>query len=111
MRLLTHGNAKSKSEKFPPPHQDGALGYPLDLSHNVDASFDNSDASFSTIFPYQKGPTTAWSGPLGDPAAGGLLKRKKQLATSVRNSVQSKQFDTVHSSRDDHKDKGRLQVR
>ncbi|KAG6505326.1 hypothetical protein ZIOFF_037681 [Zingiber officinale] len=108
MRLLTHANAKSKSEKFPPPHQDGALGYQLDPSHNVDASFDNSDASFSTIFPYQKGPSTAWSGPLGDPAAGGLLKRKKHLATSVYNSVQSKQFDTVHSTRDDHKDKGRL---
>ncbi|XP_042395701.1 probable serine/threonine-protein kinase At1g54610 [Zingiber officinale] len=110
MRLLTHANAKSKSEKFPPPHQDGALGYQLDPSHNVDASFDNSDASFSTIFPYQKGPSTAWSGPLGDPAAGGLLKRKKHLATSVYNSVQSKQFDTVHSTRDDHKDKGRVRV-
>ncbi|XP_042390980.1 probable serine/threonine-protein kinase At1g54610 [Zingiber officinale] len=110
MRLLTHANAKSKSEKFPPPHQDGALGYQLDPSHNVDASFDNSDASFSTIFPYQKGPSTAWSGPLGDPAAGGLLKRKKHLATSVHNSVQSKQFDTVHSTRDDHKDKGRVRV-
>ncbi|KAK4477921.1 hypothetical protein RD792_017186 [Penstemon davidsonii] len=25
-RLITHANAKSKSEKFPPPHQDGGLG-------------------------------------------------------------------------------------
>nr|GEW45805.1 probable serine/threonine-protein kinase At1g54610 [Tanacetum cinerariifolium] len=24
-RLITHANAKSKSEKFPPPHQDGTL--------------------------------------------------------------------------------------
>ncbi|CAA6663468.1 unnamed protein product [Spirodela intermedia] len=28
-RMITHANAKSKSEKFPPPHQDGALGFPL----------------------------------------------------------------------------------
>ncbi|THU67811.1 hypothetical protein C4D60_Mb05t28610 [Musa balbisiana] len=70
-RLITHANAKSKSEKFPPPHQDGALGYPLDSSHHNDPSFDNSDASFSTVFPHQKGPATAWSGPLIDPAAAG----------------------------------------
>ncbi|CAA6662072.1 unnamed protein product [Spirodela intermedia] len=30
-RLVTHSNAKSKSEKFPPPHQDGALGFPWAL--------------------------------------------------------------------------------
>ncbi|KAJ6912077.1 hypothetical protein NC652_022380 [Populus alba x Populus x berolinensis] len=29
-------NAKSKSEKFPPPHQDGTLGYPLGSSHHID---------------------------------------------------------------------------
>lgn len=105
MRLITHANAKSKSEKFPPPHQDGALGYPLEPSHNVDASFDHSDASFSTIFSYPKGPTAAWSGPLGDTVAGGLLKGKK--ATNVRNTVQSKQFDTVHATKEGHMDKGR----
>ncbi|KAJ0112971.1 hypothetical protein Patl1_01285 [Pistacia atlantica] len=27
-RVVTQGNAKSKSEKFPPPHQDGAVGHP-----------------------------------------------------------------------------------
>ncbi|XP_074569514.1 putative serine/threonine-protein kinase At1g54610 isoform X2 [Curcuma longa] len=111
MRLITHANAKSKSEKFPPPHQDRALGYPLEPSHNVDASFDHSDASFSTIFPYPKGPTVAWSGPLGDSVAGGLLKGKKPPVTNVRNSVLSKQFDTVHSTNEGHKDIGRDQVR
>ncbi|KAI4303206.1 hypothetical protein MLD38_038866 [Melastoma candidum] len=35
-RLISHANAKSKSEKFPPQHQDGALGYPLGSSHHID---------------------------------------------------------------------------
>ncbi|WOL03327.1 putative serine/threonine-protein kinase [Canna indica] len=102
MRLITHANAKCKSEKFPPPHQDGGLGYRLDSSQNIDASFDHSDASFSTVFPYQKGPATAWSGPLVDPAAAaGHLKRKKQAA---RNSVQLKQLAGAYSIREAHKD-------
>lgn len=29
---MTQGNAKSKSEKFPPPHQDGAVGHPQNAS-------------------------------------------------------------------------------
>ncbi|KAG6764852.1 hypothetical protein POTOM_032340 [Populus tomentosa] len=42
-RLITHANAKSKSEKFPPPHQDGTLGYPLGSSHHIDPVFDPPD--------------------------------------------------------------------
>ncbi|CAE6233461.1 unnamed protein product [Arabidopsis arenosa] len=29
-RAISQTNGKSKSEKFPPPHQDGAVGYPLE---------------------------------------------------------------------------------
>ncbi|MQL74139.1 hypothetical protein Taro_006495 [Colocasia esculenta] len=77
-RLITHANAKSKSEKFPPPHQDGAPGFALGSSH-IDASFIPPDASFSTVFPYQKGgqPITTWSGPLVEPNAAVHLRRKK----------------------------------
>ncbi|CAN4089311.1 unnamed protein product [Withania somnifera] len=49
-RVMTQVNAKSKSEKFPPPHQDGAVGYPLDASHNGPASFNVADTSFSSSF-------------------------------------------------------------
>ncbi|KAI4294763.1 hypothetical protein MLD38_040909 [Melastoma candidum] len=35
-RLISHTNAKSKSEKFPPPHQDGAVGFPLGISQHFD---------------------------------------------------------------------------
>ncbi|KAI9079456.1 hypothetical protein K1719_038538 [Acacia pycnantha] len=51
LKAVTHANAKSKSEKFPPPHQDGAVGYPLDSSHKGPVSFGATDSSFgSAIF-------------------------------------------------------------
>lgn len=45
---MTQANAKSKSEKFPPPHEDAAVGFPLDASHNGPVSFGASDSSFSS---------------------------------------------------------------
>uniref|UniRef100_A0A6N2LVH3 Protein kinase domain-containing protein n=1 Tax=Salix viminalis TaxID=40686 RepID=A0A6N2LVH3_SALVM len=87
-RLITHANAKSKSEKFPPPHQDGTLGYPLGSSHHIDPVFDPPDVPFSTTnFSYLKAPIQTWSGPLVDPAAVGAAKRKKQRD---KNSAQVK---------------------
>lgn len=47
-RVVTQANAKSKSEKFPPPHQDGAVGHPLDSSHKGPVSFGTTDSSFSS---------------------------------------------------------------
>ena len=80
-RLITHANAKSKSEKFPPPHQDGALGYPLGSAHPIDPGFDLSDVPFSTTnFSYSKAPIQTWSGPLVDPAAVGVHRRKKHMS-------------------------------
>uniref|UniRef100_A0A5B7B7D8 Protein kinase domain-containing protein n=1 Tax=Davidia involucrata TaxID=16924 RepID=A0A5B7B7D8_DAVIN len=77
-RLITHANAKSKSEKFPPPHQDGTLGYPLGSSHYIDPAFDPPDVPFSsTNFSYAKAPIQTWSGPLVDPAAVSAPRRKK----------------------------------
>ncbi|XP_077240537.1 putative serine/threonine-protein kinase At1g54610 [Tasmannia lanceolata] len=82
-RLITHANAKSKSEKFPPPHQDGTLGFPLGSSHHMDPTFDPPDVPFSTTtFIYQKGQMPTWSGPLVDPAAVGPQRRKKQTHPS-----------------------------
>lgn len=93
-RLITHANAKSKSEKFPPPHQDGALGFPLDSSHYMDPTFDPPDASFTTVFPQPKGPVSTWSGPLVEPPATGHPRRKKS-----------------HASKEIQKNKGSLQIR
>ncbi|XP_074317160.1 putative serine/threonine-protein kinase At1g54610 [Silene latifolia] len=48
MRMVTQVNAKSKSEKFPPPHQDGAVGVPLDPSNNGPISFGEIEHSFDS---------------------------------------------------------------
>ncbi|XP_062215610.1 probable serine/threonine-protein kinase At1g54610 [Phragmites australis] len=75
--LITHATAKSKSEKFPPPHQDGAVGVPLDSSNHMDPLYEPLDpSSFSTVFAYEKGAVPTWSGPLVDPAAVANQKRK-----------------------------------
>ncbi|RZR99485.1 hypothetical protein BHM03_00029063 [Ensete ventricosum] len=105
-RLITHANAKSKSEKFPPPHQDGAVGHQLDSSHRIDPLFGHSDVSFSTVFPFQKGRWTAWSGPLIDPVAVGRLKRKKQVTLKAQNPAQSEQLAGAHATNETQKDKG-----
>lgn len=39
LRVMSDGKGKSKSEKFPPPHQDGAVGHPLS---SAEASFASS---------------------------------------------------------------------
>ncbi|KAL4324251.1 hypothetical protein GQ457_11G015560 [Hibiscus cannabinus] len=81
-RLITRANAKSKSEKFPPPHQDGALGFPLGASQHIDPSFVPPDVPFSTTFTYSKEPIQTWSGPLVESTSIGAPRRKKHVAVS-----------------------------
>ncbi|CAI8615519.1 unnamed protein product [Vicia faba] len=96
-RLITHGNAKSKSEKFPPPHQDAQLGVPLGSSHRIDPETIPADASFiSTTYTYSKEPFQAWSGPIANAADIGLPMRKKHFADV---------FDLSKSPKGAHKDK------
>ncbi|KAL0457312.1 UNVERIFIED_CONTAM: putative serine/threonine-protein kinase [Sesamum latifolium] len=77
-RLINHANAKSKSEKFPPPHEDGGLGYTLGSPHHIDAAFDPPDVPFSSMnFSYSKEPIQTWSGPLVDPAGVGAPRKSK----------------------------------
>ncbi|EHA8592336.1 putative serine/threonine-protein kinase [Cocos nucifera] len=49
-RMMTCVNVTSKSERFPPPHQDGAVGFPLDDPRNGTTSFMVADASFDSSF-------------------------------------------------------------
>ncbi|KAL6571568.1 hypothetical protein OROHE_003211 [Orobanche hederae] len=80
-RLFTHATAKSKSEKFPPPHQDAGIGFPLGSSHHIDPTFDPPDVHVpftSMNFSYAKEPIQTWSGPLVDPSAVGASKRKSK---------------------------------
>ncbi|KAK8605191.1 hypothetical protein V6N13_082642 [Hibiscus sabdariffa] len=80
-RLISHANAKSKSEKFPPPHQDAALGNPLGASHRIDPALVPPDIPFSsTSFNYSKEPIQTRSGPLVESANTGAPRRKKHIA-------------------------------
>ncbi|CAA3027335.1 probable serine threonine- kinase At1g54610 [Olea europaea subsp. europaea] len=91
-RLITHANAKSKSEKFPPPHQDGGLGYPLGTSHHMDPAFDPPDVPFSSMnFSYSKEPIQTWSGPLVDPSTVGAPRRKLKPSRKDKNFSQNKE--------------------
>lgn len=97
-RLISHANAKSKSEKFPPPHQDGAIGYPLGLSHHIDPTFDPPDVPFSSSnFSYAKDPMQTWSGPLVDSGGVGATRRKpkpsKKDHRKDKNSSRNKDRD------------------
>ncbi|CAI9771040.1 unnamed protein product [Fraxinus pennsylvanica] len=90
-RLITHANAKSKSEKFPPPHQDGGLGYPLGASRHMEPAFDPPDVPFSSMnFSYSKEPIQTWSGPLVDPSAVSAPRRKSKPSKKDKNFNQNK---------------------
>ncbi|KAK4759211.1 hypothetical protein SAY87_022342 [Trapa incisa] len=83
-RMITHANAKSKSEKFPPPHQDGALGYPVGSAQHNDPVFDPPDVPFTSMnFSIPKAPIQTWSGPLMDPGAVGAPRKKKQSGDGI----------------------------
>lgn len=41
-RLVTSASARTKQEKFPPPHLDGSIGHNLDTSNDVSEFFSSS---------------------------------------------------------------------
>ncbi|XVE63727.1 hypothetical protein DITRI_Ditri07aG0043000 [Diplodiscus trichospermus] len=70
-RVMTQTNTKGKSEKFPPPHQDGAVGNPVDeSSRKGPVSFGSSNTSFSSsIFNSKSSGVAKSSGSTGsDPS-------------------------------------------
>uniref|UniRef100_A0A2P2JT07 Protein kinase domain-containing protein n=1 Tax=Rhizophora mucronata TaxID=61149 RepID=A0A2P2JT07_RHIMU len=72
-RVMTQANAKSKSEKFPPPHQDAAVGHHMDASHKGPVSFGPPDAYFSSSAFNTKSPASTKSAG----ATGGPSRRRK----------------------------------
>ncbi|KAG5019558.1 hypothetical protein AAZX31_06G158800 [Glycine max] len=82
-RVVTHANAKSKSEKFPPPHQDGAVGYPQDASNKGPVSFGAPDTSFSSgIFNSKPSGTVRNHGAAGLHRGRKTKKDESQMASS-----------------------------
>ncbi|KAH9619709.1 hypothetical protein KSS87_007106 [Heliosperma pusillum] len=99
-RMITQANAKSKSEKFPPPHQDGGLNYPLGVSQHIDPANIPTDIPYSTTsFTYAKGPGQHWSGPLVDPASAGGPRRKKKNVVEGSEPKSTGRRDTSSSSK------------
>ncbi|KAG6701585.1 hypothetical protein I3842_08G172200 [Carya illinoinensis] len=90
-RLISHANAKSKSEKFPPPHQDGQLGFPLGASNRIDPAIVPRDVPFSsTSLTYSKEPLQTWSGPLGDTGRAHAPRRKKNAPGDERGTIKTR---------------------
>jgi len=82
-RVVTHANAKSKSEKFPPPHQDGAVGYPQDASNKGPVSFGAPDTSFSSgIFNSKPSGAVRSHGGAGHHRGRKAKKEESQVASS-----------------------------
>ncbi|OVA17420.1 Protein kinase domain [Macleaya cordata] len=75
-RLLAEVNTKSKSEKFPPPHQDATVGFPLDTSRNGPVSFIAPDTSFTSSIFEPNSSRVSHSNSLRNPAAVGGHRRK-----------------------------------
>jgi cyclin-dependent kinase 12/13 len=82
-RFVTQANAKSKSKKFPPPHQDGAVGYPLDASRKGPVSFGAPDTSFgSSVFNSKSSGTVKSIGASGGPSRRKTIKEDLHAASS-----------------------------
>ncbi|XP_052181796.1 probable serine/threonine-protein kinase At1g54610 [Diospyros lotus] len=84
-RFMAQGNARSKSQKFPPPHQDGAVGHPLYRSQNGPVSLGAPDTSFdsSILMPESSGPVKNSAATAGS-SRRRIEKKEPQLAPSGR---------------------------
>ena len=81
--MMTEANAKSKSEKFPPPHQDAAVGYPLDNSNNGPLSFNVADNSFnSSIFDPKSSRSLKNTAATGGPSRRRIKKEEPEMVPS-----------------------------
>ncbi|KAL8250295.1 hypothetical protein R6Q59_033988 [Mikania micrantha] len=86
-RVANQSNAKSKSEKFPPPHQDAAVGHPHDPSHNGGpVSFGaGDDTSFSSsIFDPKSSKSVSELGTIGGPSRRTHKRERSQTISSSK---------------------------
>lgn len=87
-RVVNQSNAKSKSEKFPPPHQDAAVGHPLDPSQNggpVSFSAVDDDSSFSSsVFDSKSSRSVKEPGTIGGPSRRKHKRERSQTITSSK---------------------------
>ncbi|KAF5743667.1 serine/threonine-protein kinase [Tripterygium wilfordii] len=83
LRVMSQVNAKSKSEKFPPPHQDGAVGHRIEPSHKGPVSFEAPDTSFgSSIFDSNPSDSAKSAASVGGPSGRRKSNKEPHLAPS-----------------------------
>lgn len=76
-RMAAQSNAKSKSEKFPPPHEDGAVGFLMEPPQQGQESTENQGLPASLLVV----TASSKSGPMGPT---GVPRRKKLGGEDVR---------------------------
>ncbi|XP_076882288.1 putative serine/threonine-protein kinase At1g54610 [Bidens hawaiensis] len=85
-RVVNQSNAKSKSEKFPPPHRDAAVGHPLDPSHNggpVSFGAGDDNPSFSSVaFDPRPSKSVSETGTAGGPSRRNHKREPAQTGSS-----------------------------
>lgn len=77
LRVMSDIKTKSKSEKFPPPHQDGAVGHHLNSSQIGPESFAGADPSFSSSI-FETKPSRSFQEVASKGAASARRKKKKE---------------------------------
>lgn len=98
-RVISQSNAKSKSEKFPPAHEDGVVGFPLEPYRQGQVYGDSQGASLLRPFRHVDPSTlSSQSGPMGNMAPGGTKKKKRMNDVRMappRSNVRSLKSVTV----------------
>ncbi|GJU36848.1 probable serine/threonine-protein kinase [Tanacetum coccineum] len=86
-RVVNQSNAKSKSEKFPPPHRDATVGHPLDPSQNggpVSFSAGDDNSFGSSIFDSKSSRSVNETGAVGEPSRRKHRKERSQTISSSK---------------------------
>ncbi|KAJ6748350.1 CELL DIVISION PROTEIN KINASE [Salix purpurea] len=86
-RAMTQANAKSRSEKFPPPHQDAEVGHPKEASHKGGpVSFGPSEPSYSSSVFDSKSSSIKNAGAIGGPSRRTKINKEDlQMAQSQKS--------------------------
>ncbi|KAI4379033.1 hypothetical protein MLD38_016437 [Melastoma candidum] len=74
-QIIYNTNPKGTSEKFPPPHRDGAVGTLDNLDPTIHPP---NNPHSSTSLTFSKNLSDLWSGPLAENSPDAALKRKKK---------------------------------
>ncbi|PWA42436.1 serine/threonine/dual specificity protein kinase, catalytic domain-containing protein [Artemisia annua] len=86
-RVVNQSNAKSKSEKFPPPHRDATVGHPLDPSQNggpVSFSAGDDNSFGSSIFDSKSSRSVTETSTVGEPSRRKHRKERSQTISSSK---------------------------